>query len=441
MKTNKCFQKILFKFFLFSILITNPISATAEWTTLVFIQARNNLNKFASKNINDMAMVGSNKNLNILVQLYQPNNRGVWRYKINKNKLELDSFLKSNTDGTNTSDLVGAMKWATSKYPAKKYSLVLWNHGVGILDPNWNGSHRIFSSKLITDDQNLQTEYLKTTNENKMEQEKMHHRGILFNEQSKTYMNNQQLVEALKQIKNNVLKNKKIDIFGMDACLMAMLEVGYQSRNYAKYMVASQEVELAYGWPYIQIMNQLSLGNMSPIKLAESIVLFYRQYYKNKIPFFTQSAVNLENIIHVKNNVDQVVALVNNCKKQDKNAIKNLIKNARKHSIQFSTKFYVDLHSFYFQLSQQLKQHYFNKNSKQKNHFLLKNVSNLKKALKIGMKLIENAVIASTAGKKLKSAKGISIYFPLKGIDKSYYKTEFAQNSLWIDLLKFSQEK
>jgi len=444
-------------------LSSSSLFALADWTVLVFVQAKNNLNKFAIKNLSDMASIGSNSNLNILVQWYQPNQKGVWRYKINKNKIDLDTFLPYDTDGTCVSDLVDSMQWAVSNHPAKKYFLVLWNHGVGIGGSSTLSADPIvFDQAEIADNPRVQIDGITKGLQDLLEKDYStlkadlsSHRGILFNEYNRTYMNNQELAEALRQIKTNVLKNKKIDVLGMDACLMAMVEVGYQIKDFANYMVASQEVELAHGWDYLTLMQGLTYGRVNPVQLAQSIVLTYENFYQGKINFYTQSAINLENMSHIKDSIDTVVDCLNNCKKYDKAGIKELVKAARKSSLQFSTKSYIDLYSFYYQMLRQLendnqkdtgfletrkskKQNKNNINASKKTNSLSykKAVKDLKQALDLSMKVIEGSVIANVAGKKLATARGLSIYFPQGKVDSSYDRTEFAKNSSWLSFIE-----
>ena len=433
-----------FAVFLFAFLTATTLFAQADWTVLVYVQSRNNLNKFAAKNLNDMAAVGSNQNVNILVQWYQLHQSGAWRYKIDKNKLSLDTFLPAHTDGNGVEDLVDSARWAVTKYPAKKYFLILWNHGFGILDPIWGRLRGTASFSPIFSSPRFEIEGI--TKGIELE----NHRAILFNETTKTYMDNKNFVQALSKIKTDVLKNRKLDLLGMDACLMAMLEVAYQARGYAEYMVGSQEVELAHGWDYLTLMQGLSVGGLSSVDLAKSIILIYKNYYKNKINFYTQSVVALENVVYVKQNVDQVVNFVDECRKYDSFGVKNLIKEARKKCLQFSTRSYVDLHSFYSEFYKQLDVHYcknaqntnsnssFGRLNTNKKSLLLKNVNDLKKVLNDGKKLIENSVIANVAGSRHSLAKGLSIYFPTNRIDVSYAKTEFAQEGLWLKFLQNS---
>ena len=436
MKFLKKRRIFVFVIFFFSFLSTASLSALAEWTVLVYVQAKNNLSKFAAKNLNEMAFVGSNHNVNILVQWYQLNQKGFWRYKVEKDKINLDSYSSADSDGSQVSDLVDSVRWAAKKSPSKKFILVLWGHGIGILDPRW-GNMRYsntlgISSDVLKGSFRMQNEELpKSFDIN--EQDLFANRGILFNDNSKTYMNNQKLVESLKQIKNNVLK-KKIEILGMDACLMSMVEVAYQARDYASYMVSSQEVELATGWDYLTLVQGLaSGGQITPAQVAQGIVIAYENYYKKRVQFYTQSAVALENMNYIKDSIDQIVTGLNECKKYDGDGIKVIIKNVRKDVLQFSTQSFIDLYSFYSILNNRLIERY---KQSQNNVNLFQSVEKLKSYLSNGMKIIENSVIAKVSGRKFPGAKGLSIYFPRGNIDASYAKTEFAKNCLWLKFLK-----
>lgn len=429
------------------------LAAVADWTVLVYVQARNNLSNFAYKNFTDMASIGSGENLNVLVQWYQPDQKGIWRYKVEKGKMVLDACLANDTDGTSSRDLVDSMKWAVDKCPAQKYSLILWNHGLGIIDPKWgnqrpwnsqNSSRFSIDPSILLDNPRIHIEGLTmpaavvepacdfrststllgiTTDSDH------HHRAILFNEQSKTYMNNQSLSQALSEIKTNVLNNKKIDLLGMDACLMAMLEVGYQTKDYAEYLVASQEVELANGWNYAAFLKMLS-GKSDVSSAAKVIVNSYENYYKDKIQFYTQSAMDLNSISLVKSSIDGLVQNLKVSQGEDKEGLRDAILRARKSCVQFSASSYIDLHSFCVELDKQIG------STDGKNKVRHRGIDGLRSALSHTKKMIEQTVVAYAVGKNLSRARGLSIYFPLNHIDESYQHTDFARDCGWHGFLK-----
>ncbi|MFA6263491.1 MAG: clostripain-related cysteine peptidase [Candidatus Babeliales bacterium] len=422
--------------------------AVPEWTALIYVQANNNLSPFALKNFNDMTAIGSNDAVTTLVQWYQPGQSGTWRYKVEKGKLALEECNPApTTDGSSARDLVDAMRWATTKHPAQKYSLVLWDHGIGILDPSW-GNHRPWGAKDFLDidpdfvknnpriqisgltiddfeDATLTTtsELLDATTTETLQ------RGILFNEHSKTYMDNQNLAQALKDISTIVLKGKKIDILGMDACLMAMVEISYLAHKHASILVASQEVELANGWNYAAFIHLLSTKNSAPFLVAQGIVKSYEQYYKDRVQFYTQSAINLEHIGLIKNNIDAVIAGFRACNHLEKTDVAAMAKKARRSCLQLSSANYIDLYTFYADFHYQLT-------TGNPAFTRAKAVEELKNSLVQGMHLIEQSVIAKTAGKNMARAKGLSIYFPLRYVDRSYPKTDFAKDCQWYWFIK-----
>ncbi len=426
---------------------TPQLGAVTEWTALVYVQAKNNLSPFALKNFSDMAAIGSNETVTTLVQWYQSGQQGVWRYKIEKGKMVLDECNPAPNEGCSATDLTDAMGWAARKYPAQKYSLILWDHGIGILDPAW-GKREAWNTKElleldpdmlsinpriqidgITTDTAAAAEFVAAA-ETSFDHSITSTRGILFNEHSRTYMDNANLSQALSDIKTKVLRGKKIDLLGMDACLMAMVEVGYLAHQSANLMVASQEVELAHGWNYASLMSLLSTKNLSATGLASGIVQSYDLFYKNKVNFYTQSAINLSAMPSVKDTTNAVINAFRACQQYDAAGIRALAKQARHSCLQFSASSYVDLHSFYADFLASL-----NSAPPQK----LKNtqaLTMLKNTLTAGMKLIEQSVIANVTGNNTARAKGLSIYFPVTRIDGSYARTSFAQESLWYGFIQ-----
>lgn len=442
-KLRSLFLKINFLLLISYQITSATLFADADWTFLVYVQANNNLNSFAEKNFADMATIGSTANLNVLVEWHQPNHPGVWRYKIDKRKMIFDSYSQPESDGNSVQDLVQAMQWAKSKYPANKYAFILWNHAIGIIDPKWGkypprNQPVLVNPSTVKNNPRIQIDGL-TINKTDASflpateisdfQLSQETRGILFNESSKTYVTNQILTTALAEIKNNVL-GKKLDLLGMDACLMAMVEVGYQARNYADFLVASEEVELAHGWAYSPILDLLKNNKLTPAQLAQAIVLTYDNYYHNKVHFYTQSAIELKNMDYVKDAIDNVIIALNNCQKLSNNSLKNLIKKARSTCLQFSAPNYVDLNSF---LSELLKQ---------VDSITIKTTPNtnciekLKEEITLCRKIVSSAIIASAAGRNMHRASGLSIYYPTLRIDDSYVITEFAKESLWLSFLQ-----
>jgi len=181
------------------------IKEPAEWTIMVYINGKNNLEEFALKDINEMEMVGSTDKINIVVELgrmdgYDASDgdwKGVRRYLVKKDSdsSKINSLLVEDLGMKDMGDynsLISFGKWAKEKFPAKRYMLVVWNHGSG-----WTKGGKPIITK-----------------------------GISYDEQSGNHINTPQLGLALKEI-------GKVDVYGSDACLMQMAEVDYEIKDYA----------------------------------------------------------------------------------------------------------------------------------------------------------------------------------------------------------------
>jgi hypothetical protein len=63
---------------------TGATPAVKEWNFLVFLNGKNNLDRFGADNINQMETVGSSKDLNILVQWASNRNGDTRRLLVRK---------------------------------------------------------------------------------------------------------------------------------------------------------------------------------------------------------------------------------------------------------------------------------------------------------------------------------------------------------------------
>lgn len=401
----------------------------SDWTILTYIQADNNLAPFAEYNIHEMQRVYKSENINMLIQWHLPRLNTVHRYKLTLNGLDSEREGPKTITNNPEFDVINAMRWAASKYPAKHYMLVLWNHGNGILDQSWERRNiRGWRDKPLRGFPWLEIPGLESVGS----------RGILYSETNNNYMNNQQLERSLKVITENVIK-QKIDIIGMDACLMSMLEVGYQVKPYANYLVASQNSEPGKGWNYAAILKSFNKRStiMAPEVLAKKIVTTYEKFYHKRISFYTQSVIDLTKLDDLTDNVNSVVKAIEHCGNLRKKNTKLFVTLARGMALRFDTPSYIDLHSFYEALLKLTRGKRSTKiaRPKMKSHYD-QGVDALRKLLKRGKKIIEGAVPANVVGTRMKRARGISIYYPRYGVHSSYAKTRFAQENLWMRHLK-----
>jgi len=421
-------------------------AAPKAWTLLAYIQADNSLADFASYNINAMQQgMLDDTNVNMLVQWDQPGNNRSWRYRIVRGGKIEDASLSSEMGVNPSQEIVDSMQWAVNSYPASHYGLILWNHGSGIED-YCRSRLSVLLQKHIHSWMELPGLPHKTMSEISDGQ-----RGILYDDSQNTCLTNQGLYTAMNAIAT--MLGKKIDIIGMDACLMAMVEVCYQIRQFADVFVGSQQTEPGEGWNYRSFLAALSAKpSLGSLGLASSIVQAYKEFYKNHpdAKDFTLSAVKMSTIDDLKSCVDNIAEGIIACMNYDSDTMLAILKKARKASIEMYSPEYIDMHSFFTALLNQL-QRTAPKSAKflQNNRPSSKPVSSefqqaaklLSRYLTAGMKSVSNSVVMSASGPALANVKGLSIYYPSKGnLDPSYARTLFAMSSSWMTFLRSLRE-
>jgi hypothetical protein len=395
---------IIFVLIILSISLTGcflfpPINNTAEWTVMVYLDADNNLESAGIDDINEMEIVGSTTEVNIVVQVDRipysvlaANNEGYaddisnsnWtatrRYYITQDfdPFQINSQLISDLGELNMGDpqtLVDFTNWATTNYPAKKYLLVIWNHGGG------------FRSLSLTKD----IAWDDTSGGDKITMPELEY--------------------ALSAISAQI--GKKIDIVGMDACLMAMTEVAYQIKDYADILVASEENEPGDGWPYDTILGELS-GNplVSSGQLAVDIVDKYIFSY----PYgnVTQSAIDLSYMGTLAGQLSNLALAI----MSDSLTPKSKYILASVSSQYYGDYDFIDLYDFCNQLVTY------------SNSLEVKNI-----ALNIQQTLNYAVIKSGYNGKSVSGSKGLSIYFPYVTYDYYYNNTNFSQDTFWDEML------
>ena len=235
-----------------------------EWTVMVFINGKNDLEEYALKDMNEMEVVGSNGKMNIVVEAGRidgyDNSDGDWkgtrRYLMTKDNdtAKISSKVVEDLGKVDMGDyrnLAAFGRWAKEKYPAKKYMLIVWNHGSG-----WEKGIGARINK-----------------------------GISYDEETDNHITTPQLGLALKEM-------GKVDVYGSDACLMQMPEVDYEIKDYADYIVGSEETEPGDGYTYDQFLAPLAARpEMGPAELAKVAVDAYSDHYKTQGTGSTQSFV------------------------------------------------------------------------------------------------------------------------------------------------------
>jgi len=279
----------------------------AKWTWLVYMAGDNNLEGAGVGDLNEMKRVGSNKDLNIVVQ-FDTEQQQTTRYLVQRNRLKTVQTM----DGVNCGDpkvLTDFIKWGKKNYPAERYALVVWNHGGGWEDADVDyDANRAVKIKPLRAARGLSAKrsLFRRTRDTLGGIKLAHNRLIAIDCGARDYLDNQELRKAVE--KSHVM----IDILGCDACLMNMLEIAYEMRETAKFMVGSEETEPGTGWPYADILAGLvKKPDMATADVAKLIVTKYAAWYKqNGDPqcdrCATQSAFDLAKIETMAQAVDQL---------------------------------------------------------------------------------------------------------------------------------------
>ncbi|MBP7653771.1 hypothetical protein KA977_10130, partial [Candidatus Dependentiae bacterium] len=260
-------------------------AATKEWTWMVYMDGDCNLEGDAVNDFNEMATSGSNENLNIVVQFDripgENSSYGNWtdtrRFYIKKGdtpqSTPVQNLGEKNMGDPNT--LKDFIVWTTQNYPAKKYALVLWNHGGG-----WRAK-RTRAGRIV--------------------------KAICWDD------SNGEDCLYMKEVKSAISSSgTKLNLIGFDACLMGMIEVATDVKDLADVMVGSEELEPGAGWPYDLIMPQLAANpSMDAKTLGSIIVTKYDESYKGVETEVTQSAIDLTKISNVHTAIKNFISAAN----------------------------------------------------------------------------------------------------------------------------------
>lgn len=193
-----------------------------KWTVLLYSAADNNLHAYMADDVAELETVGSDAQTDLLVQIdHGREGGGAQRLKLEKFAREgqqnphgpiqspiLEEMGQINMSSAYT--LSNAIQWAMKNYPSEHFALIISDHG-----NSW--------------------------------------KGCAQDDSSRAWMNVPELKAGLANAQQAT--GKKIDLLGFDCCLMANLEVAYQVRDQASYMVASEMTEGADGWPYAPILG------------------------------------------------------------------------------------------------------------------------------------------------------------------------------------------
>ncbi len=227
---------------------------------------------------------------------------------------------------------------AMRDYPADHYALVLWNHGLGWLDIDIYSQVRA-AGGLAPSSPPLFRSTLRRLSGGEVT------RPIAFDDSSKDFLDTADLRWALASAAEET--GNRLDLIGMDACLMAMIEGARELSPFTDWFVGSQEVEPMEGWPYKEILKAINAHPAADgSDLAVAIVDEYARAYggatRAVVPI-TQSAVDLG-----RTDVTEVLArqLVEALMADPAPVLRTVAQRAADSAFVFQDRSYRDLGSF-----------------------------------------------------------------------------------------------
>lgn len=340
----------------------------------------------------------TNANVNTLVLFDGDRNNDSWRFLVQPGgnyTLGVNKWYMGELNMGNPDTLRDFIIWAREHFPAQHYYLAIANHGRGTSGVAWDDTNNR---------DNLTPAELRT---------------------------------ALQQATNS--GQWKIDVLHYDTCLMAMLENAYQVKEYADYLVASENL----GWsvfayetyarvqgaqaqaleaPYeFAAVTSKVTASTTPRQLAVDVADAYFNHSAIRSNPRTISALDLSRVGAVRQAVDNfATALRNNL-----NAVKTYVQNARSATQKFDSRDYykitdddeyLDLYHF----AQRMKQYV-------SDSAVQAAAQGVMDALNSGFVVAEHHQSGMWGGEEelywdLDNARGVSIYFPPRSGSSDYSK-------------------
>ncbi len=378
--------------------LNKKTKGSAEWTIMIFVNSKNNLERYGLKDVNEMEMIGSSDKVNVVVEMGRmsgyDSSEGDWkgtrRYLIQKDD-NINSVTSpvvedlGKTDMGDWRELAKFAKWAKEKYPAKKYMLTVWNHGGG-----WEKS-------------------IETT------------KGISYDEETGNHMNTPQLGMAINEI-------GRLDIYSSDACLMQMVSVDYEIKDNVTYIVGSEETEPGDGYTYDTMLGPIvSNPDITAYQAAKVVVDAYSDHYMDQGSAFTQSMVRTSSFPKLLNLMNEWAYAVTEA--GDKTIVKSAVSSAQNYALTDSK----DLYHFVSLVGEKTA----NSGVKEKGEELM---TYIKRSV-VG----HNRWNSSSGGwygpEDYSNSNGIAVYLPGYSYNSNYDELKFAKYSNWDEFVKWYTAK
>ena len=409
-----------------------------KWTIMAYINADNILANFAvetlkqlrnaaSDNVVVIAEFDDNQQPDARVYLFngdqKTRNAPIEESRIPKDKLTNLEHIH-DVDMTRPETLTEFIDFATGISPTQRYCLILWGHGIELL---FDGDRRFGDysepvSRYLTpaglaraleyakladgkfgDDDEPVRRYLTSVELGQALAATKLAKGNLGPNHAKT------LADALKSKEE---RTRTLDIIGLDACSMSMIEVASAVQEHADYMIASQEDVPDASFPYEKILQDLRDENVrgDVKRVCELIPHLYKLTFRDYITTpntgvkgITLSSLNLRDTNSVTEPLGRLSRALTKASYDPLQ--RGLILSARQKAKDFVFGILVDLGDFCERLQEAFA---FIPNT---DTDLLPACSEIRKALQRGN---DGFVLANETSRHDKRCHGVSIYLPYR---------------------------
>lgn len=193
-------------------------------------------------------------------------------YKNNKNQVTVEQVKEYPAhQSLDPTVMKQVLLEAAEAYPADEYGLVVWSHGSGWLPQGYYNNPNSYESGA----------YAQSSLIPRLEDDPMQAYVKAVGPDSDIEMDIQALEAALPV---------HYDYIIFDACLMSGVEVVYELRNKADFVLASSAEILAQGFPYRDYIRPLLSGDKAQL---EEVAKIYFDYYDNKDDYYRSATISL----------------------------------------------------------------------------------------------------------------------------------------------------
>lgn len=399
---------------------------------MVYMAGDNNLSDAADRDVEELRRVGSSDQVNVVAEVDNAGPRGTRRIHFGRGGVTDGGAGETvvdigETDSGAPEVLADFIAWATSNFPAERYALVLWNHGGGWEPTEVDRIAQEVGTPGLAPGEaaersasSLGRVLFRTSLERIFALPTIEERAICSDDGTGNSLDMIELEAVLSEAVRRI--GRPFDVLGMDACLMSNLEVAYQVAPFARYLVASEEIEPNQGWPYDVVLARLKAQpDMDGAALVTAVVADYMAYYAadGQTPV-TQAALDLSRIDLLTAPLD---ALADTLADAMPGAAGH-VWAAQRASARFHNNTLWDIDHFCAALAEQAPEAY------------TVAAAAVRDALAPGP---DRLVLASgAAGDKVKSCGGVSVYLLPNVLDLSpfYSEVRFAARHRWLNMLE-----